>query len=61
MTMTMPVKRWSAYNSTFPVRKSPLGNIGVQLQLTPNFGLVGEADFYKKDLRYYRAGVRVSF
>ncbi|KXU38876.1 hypothetical protein AXE65_11585 [Ventosimonas gracilis] len=50
-----------ADNSTFPVRKSPLGNIGVQLQLTPNFGLVGEADFYKKDLRYYRAGVRVSF
>jgi len=54
-------KMQDADNSTFAVRKSAIGNLGVQLQLTPNFGLVGEADFYKKDLRYYRAGVRVSF
>jgi len=54
-------KMQDADNSLYPVRKSPLGNIGVLLRVTPNFGLVGEADFYKKDLRYYRAGVRVSF
>jgi len=54
-------KMQDADNSIFPVRKSALANVGVQLQLTPNFGVVGEADFYKKDYRYYRAGVRVSF
>jgi len=48
-------------SSTFPVRKSALANFGVQLHLTPNIGLVAEADFYKKDVRYYRAGVRASF
>jgi len=48
-------------DAMFPVERSALANVGIQLQLTPNLGLVGEADFYKKDYRYYRAGVRVSF
>jgi len=41
-------------------RSSAVGNVGAQLQITPNFGLVGEAELYK-DLRLYRAGIRLSF
>jgi len=41
-------------------RSSAVGNVGAQLQITPNFGLVGEAELYK-DLRLYRAGLRLSF
>jgi len=39
---------------------SGLGNLGVQLHITPNVGFVGEAELYK-DVRLYRAGLRVSF
>jgi len=36
------------------------GNLGAQFLITPNLGLVGETEI-SKDLRIYRAGLRLSF
>jgi len=41
-------------------RSSAVGNVGAQLRITPNIGLVGEAELYK-DVRFYRVGLRASF
>ncbi|WP_433853912.1 hypothetical protein [Stenotrophomonas nitritireducens] len=42
------------------VDHSMVGNIGLQYRFTPEWGLVGEAEFYE-DVRFYRLGVRASF
>ncbi|MGB3393583.1 MAG: hypothetical protein WA956_08280 [Stenotrophomonas sp.] len=39
---------------------SAVGNVGIQYRFTPNWGVVGEAEFYE-DVRFYRLGVRASF
>jgi len=55
------LKVQDADNALFAVRKAAFATLGAQLKLTPNFGLVAEADFYQQDYRYYRVGARVSF
>jgi hypothetical protein len=47
-------------DENFLIDNSGVGNIGFQYRFTPNFGLVGEAEFYK-DVRFYRLGIRASF
>lgn len=42
------------------VDHSMVGNIGLQYRFSPQWGLVGEAEFYE-DARFYRLGVRASF
>lgn len=42
------------------VDHSMVGNVGLQYRFTPEWGLVGEAEFYE-DVRFYRLGVRASF
>jgi|GEM_PF-586864 len=43
------------------VEQSVLGNLGVQFRITDNFGVVGEADIFEKDVNQYRVGMRFSF
>lgn len=47
-------------NSNYLIENSGLGNIGFQYRFTPNWGLVGEAEFYD-DVRFYRLGIRANF
>jgi len=42
-------------------KNTALGNAGVHFRITENFGLVGEADVFKKDMNQFRVGARLSF